>query len=89
MGSSLKETSKIFQKICLEKPNIFLALDADAKEKELRIAEKLMEYGIKVWTIKIQPYSDVGEMSSEEIIKRKLNADFVSDMDYLKYKLNF
>ena len=51
--------------------------------------KKLKEYGITVKTIQVAPYSDIGEMSQEVVEQRKQNADFVSEMDYLEYKLNF
>ena len=89
LGSTLREKSRLFQKICEKKPNIYLALDEDAKAKEFSIAKKLKEYGINVMTIKITPYTDIGEMPQEVVEERKQNADFVSEMDYLEYKLNF
>lgn len=89
LGSTLREKSRLFQKICEKKPNIYLALDEDAKAKEFSIAKKLKEYGINVMTIKITPYADIGEMPQEVVEERKQNADFVSEMDYLEYKLNF
>jgi len=66
-----------------------LALDEDAKEKEFGIAKKLREYGIRTMSIKITPYRDIGEMPQEIVEQRKLNADIVSDLDYLHYKLDF
>ena len=89
LGSTLREKSKLFQKICERKPNVYLALDEDAKGKEFLIAKKLKEYGISVKTIEVAPYSDIGEMPQEVVKQRKQNADFVSEMDYLEYKLNF
>ena len=89
LGSTLREKSRLFQKICQRKPNVYLALDEDAKGKEFLIAKKLREYGIAVKTIQVAPYSDVGEMPQEVVEQRKQNADFVSEMDYLEYKLNF
>ena len=89
LGSTLRENSKLFQKICKHKPNIYLALDEDAKEKEFIIAKRLKDYGIKVKTISVSGYSDVGEMSYETVKQRKQNASIISDLDYLEYKLNF
>ena len=89
LGSTLRENSILFQKICEFKPNIYLALDEDAKAKEFGIAKKLREYGIKVMSISISGYSDIGEMPQEVVTERKLNADIVSDLDYLHYKLDF
>lgn len=89
LGSTLRENSKLFQKICDQKPNIYLALDQDAKGKEFGIAKKLKEYGIKVMSIDVTGYSDIGEMPKATAMLRKLNADIVSDLDYLHYKLDF
>ena len=89
LGSTLRENSKLFQKICEHKPNIYIALDQDAKDKEFFIAKKLREYGIHVRSIDIGGHSDVGDMSKKEITKRKQNASIVSEVDYLKYRLNF
>jgi len=89
LGSSLKERTKLFEKISLNRPSIYLAFDLDAKEKELKLAKTLKEYDLDVFSVKVSPYSDVAEMSRQEFATRKLNASFVSDIDYLKYKLNF
>ena len=89
LGSTLRESSKLFQKICQKKPNVYLALDEDAKTKEFEIAKKLKEYGIRVMSINTGGYSDIGEMPHEVAEQRKQNADIVSDLDYLHYKLDF
>ena len=89
LGSTLRENSLLFQKICERKPNVYLALDEDAKGKEFGIAKKLREYGIRTMYIKITPYSDIGEMPVAVVEERKQNADIVSDLDYLHYKLDF
>ena len=89
LGSSLSERSLLFQKICKEKPNVYLALDPDVKGKQLLIAKKLKEYGITVRHIEVSPYSDIAEMPKTMIKQRKQNADIVSDLDYLHYKLDF
>ena len=89
LGSTLRENSLLFQKICEKRPNVYLALDEDAKGKEFGIAKKLREYGIRTMSIKITPYSDIGEMPVAVVEERKQNADIVSDLDYLHYKLDF
>lgn len=89
LGSTLRESSRLFQKICELKPDIYLGLDEDVKGKEFEIAKRLGEYGIKVRSIDVRGYSDVGEMPQEVVEKRKQNADIVSDLDYLHYKLDF
>ena len=89
LGSTLRETSRLFQKICEHKPDVYLALDEDVKGKEFGIAKRLREYGIKVMSIDTTGYSDIGEMPQEVAEQRKQNADIVSDLDYLHYKLDF
>ena len=89
LGSTLRENSLLFQKICERKPNVYLALDEDAKGKEFGIAKRLREYGIRTMSIKITPYRDIGEMPVAVVEERKQNADIVSDLDYLHYKLDF
>jgi DNA primase len=89
LGSSLRENSKLFQKICKYKPDIFLAMDQDAKSKQFTMAKKLKQYGIRVRIIDTYPHSDIGEMSKKEITRRKQNASIVSEVDYLRYRLNF
>jgi len=89
LGSSLRESHKLFQKVCRNKHEVYLALDQDAKVKELGIAKKFREYGIACKSIPVNPYSDLAEMPRAEFIERKQNADFITDLDYLHYKLNF
>jgi DNA primase len=89
LGSSLRENHKLFQKICRNKNQVYLALDEDAKIKELGIAKKFREYGIASKSISVSPYADLAEMPRDEFIRRKQNADFITDLDYLHYKLDF
>ena len=89
LGSSLRESHKLFQKICRNKTEVYLALDEDAKVKELGIARKLREYGVASKSISVKPYADLAEMPRAEFLSRKQNADFITDLDYLHYKLDF
>ena len=89
LGSSLRENHKLFQKICRSKREVFLALDEDAKSKEFSIAKKFREYGVACKSIPVNPYPDLAEMPRDEFLTRKQNADFITDLDYLEYKLDF
>tara|TARA_Y100001937_G_scaffold97984_1_gene133566 strand:- start:16365 stop:17291 length:927 start_codon:yes stop_codon:yes gene_type:complete len=89
LGSSLRENHKLFQKICRSKREVFLALDEDAKSKEFSIAKKFHEYGVACKSIPVNPYPDLAEMPRDEFLTRKQNADFITDLDYLEYKLDF
>ena len=88
LGSSLKETSVLFEKICMRRPNIYMAFDLDAKDKESKIMSNLRSFGINTYSIDIHPYQDLGEMDAEEVKRRKCNAAFITNRDYLKYKIN-
>jgi len=87
LGSSLREGSRLFEKICLKRPTVYMALDSDAKEKEYNIMNKLRSYGVDTYSIGLGGYNDLGEMTREEILNRKCTADIVTNIDYLKYKM--
>lgn len=89
LGSSLRESHKLFEKICRLKKEVYLALDSDAKEKELQISKKFIEYGIRPRALSSYPYADLAELPRMEFSTRKQNADFITDLDYLHYKLDF
>ena len=89
LGSALKETSKLFQKISEKRLPVYLALDPDAKEKEQKIINSFLEYGIKVYKIGVAPFEDVGSMTKEEFIIRKKEAKIMNSMDYLYQRLKF
>ena len=89
LGSTLKENSKLFQKIVKKNSIVYLAFDKDAKKKELNLAKKLLEYGITVYKIDIDPFNDVGEMTPEQFLEHKKEASIVSMTDYLYQNLIF
>lgn len=89
LGSSLRESHKLFQKVCRVKREVYLALDEDAKSKEFQIARRFREYGVVCKSVEIKPYPDLAEMPRSDFLTRKQNADFMTDFDYLQYKLDF
>lgn len=66
LGSSLKETSKLFKSIIINDTPVYVALDKDAEKKASILIDNLVKYGIEVYKVDISPYNDVGEMSREE-----------------------
>ena len=86
LGSYIKEDGKLFQEIVNHGSDVYLALDPDAEKKTRRIIQKLLSYDVKVYKIDILPYTDVGEMSKEEFLKRKSRASFLNDENYLLYE---
>ena len=87
LGSTLKEDSKLFQKLIESKPTVYVCLDRDAKKKELKIIQKLLEYRMEVFRIDIEPFEDIGSMKKEEFQKRKNDAKRVEMEDLLLCKM--
>jgi len=67
LGSELTTDYKLFLYLIKNKTDVILALDKDARDKTLRIAEFLSEYDVNVKILDIPiPYNDIGEMTKEE-----------------------
>ena len=86
LGSSLREQSKLFNTIVERSSKIYLALDADAIKKELWIAKRLMEYGIELYKVDIDGYTDVGEMDKQTFIEKKAEAKPINCESSLLYQ---
>jgi len=89
LGSTLRESSYIFQKIVEKCGKVYLALDSDAKEKEDRIIRLLLSYGVDCYRVDTSGVGDVGEMDKETFQARKKVSTFVSLDNYLLEKLSF
>jgi DNA primase len=89
LGSTLRENSYVFQKILDNCQEIYIALDADATEKELKIGKLFMSYGVDVYRIDTSGFGDIGEMDKETFQTRKKTATFLSLDNYLVEKLSF
>ena len=87
LGSSLRTNSKLMQNIIKNNTAVYLALDPDAEEKELRIIQMMMKYGVATYKINVSPYSDVGEMSKEVFLEKKNNAHLIGFDNFLSHKL--
>lgn len=87
LGSTLREESKLFQKIVGYDTAVYMALDPDAKKKESEIIRKLINYGIEVYKVDILPYKDAGEMTKEEFQKRKACARLMTYDTLLQQEL--
>lgn len=83
LGSTLRVGSKLFQEIVNNDTPVYLALDTDAEKKIKHLIKNFKEYDIEIHQIDISPYDDVGEMSKEEFLKRKNNAEVIDTEDYL------
>ena len=87
LGSTLREESKLFQKIVGYDTIVYMALDPDATKKENQIIRTLINYGVETYKIDILPYKDAGEMSKQEFQKRKQNAKLMTYETLLQQEL--
>ena len=83
LGSTLRENSKLFQLIVKNDTPTYIGLDVDADNKSKKIIKDLLNYGIEVYKIDTSGYDDVGSMTKEVFKKRKENATFIAQDDYL------
>lgn len=84
LGSSLSKESKLFERLVVNKSEVYLALDSDAKLKSLDIARKLFSFDLVVKIITIpSPYNDLGEINKKSFINLYNNAKIWSpDEDF-------
>ena len=83
LGSTIRETSKLFTRIVENDTPVLLALDPDAKKKTEAIKKLFLKYGIEVRQVKYQDMRDLGEMSKKEVQLLSQNAPYVGDCDEL------
>ena len=89
LGSTLREDTVLFQRIVDESPTIYLALDSDAKKKEMKIIKLFLQYDIKSYKIDTSGFDDVGTMTKEQFLKRKEQAALIDEATYLYQCLKF
>lgn len=83
LGSTLRETGKLFQKIVKNDPAIYIALDPDAEKKAEKLISSLLQYGVEVYKIPITSGKDVGDMTKQEFKELKKNAVSIKNSDYM------
>lgn len=88
LGSTLRESSSLFQAVVKSGCKVFLALDADAAKKTRNIGRLLLRYGVEVHEIDTTGVEDVGSMSKMEFQSRKDNAAIVEKDNYLLQRLS-
>lgn len=90
-GSEMNACSKLLKKIVISDVPVYLALDADAVEKQMKIAQMLMGYGVEVRHIDVLSTGkkDIGSMSHEEFKKICKTATYLrNDIDMLRLRMN-
>ena len=83
LGSTIRETSKLFRKIVNNDTPVLLALDPDAKKKSEYIKSLFLKYGIEVREVEYQDERDIGDMSKDEVSLLSQKAKFVKSYDSL------
>jgi len=83
LGSTIRETSRLFKKIVQNNTPVLLALDPDAKYKANNIKRLFFKYGIEVRELQYDDERDVGDMSKEEVKKLSQEAPGINEEDAL------
>lgn len=87
LGSTLDEKHPLFQKIIGSGINVYLALDHDARTKEMKITKLLDSYGISVYKIDTSGYPDVGVMPRDVYAYRKARASPFTETTLINHGL--
>ena len=74
LGSSLREDSRLFSKIVSHDTPLYVALDADAEAKAIRLIASLLKYDMEIYKIDVSGYDDIGVMPKEIFRQRKTEA---------------
>ena len=83
LGSTLRSDSRLIQKIVYNDTPVYIALDPDAAQKERKIIQTLLRYDIELYKIDVSGYEDVGSMPKETFKRRKQQATFIDNDNYL------
>ena len=83
LGSTIRESSKLFRKIVKNDTPVLMALDPDARKKSEYIKKLFLKYGIEVREIEYPDERDIGEMSKKEVSVLSQKAKFVKSYDSL------
>ncbi len=83
LGSTLRENSKLFKRIVENDTPVYLALDDDAKSKELKIIKKLLTFDLEVYKIDTSGFEDVGSMPKNIFLSRKESATLMTPDELL------
>jgi len=81
LGSTMTENSLLLRKLIESDSTVYLALDPDAYEKELKIMKLLLDFDIEVYKIDVSGFKDLGEMPKNEFSLRKKKAAPILQQD--------
>ena len=78
LGSTLKETTKLFKKIVEKQTKVYIGLDEDALNKSMRIISLLLEYGLDVYKLDTSEIEDIGSITKTEAEDLKQEASQIN-----------
>ena len=78
LGSTLKETTKLFKKIVEKQTKVYIGLDEDALKKSMRIISLLLEYGLDVYKLDTSDIEDIGSITKTEAEDLKQEASQIN-----------
>jgi DNA primase len=87
LGSTLNQKSNLFKKIIYYEPNVYIALDPDAEKKASQLIENLIQYDLNLFKIDVEGFGDVGEMTKEQFLEAKANAQPIGDDWVLEHQI--
>lgn len=88
LGSSFDPSYKLFQEIVSHQTPVLLAFDPDAKNKALKAAKSLLEYGNSVRFLELPlGIKDVGELEKGQFTEIAAHARLMTLDDYFQMKL--
>lgn len=88
LGSLFNVGTRLFSKVVLSGVDVFMALDADAREKQFDMIQELVSYGVRCMVVPLGKRKDVGEMTREEFVEAKTNSTPVTnDCQLLKLRM--
>jgi len=66
-----------------EDAGVYIALDPDAKKKELEVIKTLLDFDIEVWKVDLGDNQDVGSMGKDHFQECMENATLITPDNYL------
>ena len=78
LGSTLKETTRLFKKIVEKQTKVYIGLDEDALNKSMKIISLLLEYGLDVYKLDTSDIEDIGSITKTEAEDLKTNASQIN-----------
>lgn len=88
LGSTLTETSGLFDQIIKNDTPVYLALDPDADKKTNKLIRLFLNYDIELYLVDVKPFNDVGEMTKKQFEERKSSAKFINLDGYLMKRIS-